>query len=437
MATTHIRGAKPYAVGGDFALWLRRFEAYARSVKIPVGQMCDSLLALLDDAAFRAFDLLGLSDEEKTDYKKLIAALSRRFASVAGEAELRFQLGQRCQQTSETLDDFVDALIDLTNRAYPEMDPPLRMSLARDRFIAGVRGDNIQERLFQEAPKILDEARDTAKRLEAARAARKRMQGDKATVYAVDAASGNTSCNGMTRWTSGSCSTEHRHIATTDAAVGSYAAQVNASAITRQDQTLEAAAPELLEVWRIGPLHAQLSVGKRAATGATGQSPAASQLKTHNLDKEKVRRTIFSAAAQGAVYATGRVNEVKTPVLIDTGSAVTIIHRKLWERGKKKGSPELRKLSEAVVVANGEPLQIIGAAEVVIQVADTNFITKPWLPTRFSRSVYLEQISLSLMGLSSTSRQGYYTMELVPLHSHRQKRHRLEECAEYPWPTRQ
>ena len=193
MATAHIRGPKPYAVGGDFALWLRRFEAYARSVKIPVGQMCDSLLALLDDAAFRAFDLLGLSDEEKTDYKKLIAALSRRFASVAGEAELRFQLGQRCQQTSETLDDFADALIDLTNRAYPEMDPPLRMSLARDRFIAGVRGDNIQERLIQEAPKTLDEARDTAKRLEAARAARKRMQGDKAKVYAVDAASGNTS----------------------------------------------------------------------------------------------------------------------------------------------------------------------------------------------------------------------------------------------------
>ena len=71
-------------------------------MKIPVGQMCDSLLVLLDDAAFRAFDLLGLSHEEKTDYKKFIAALFRRFASVAGEAELRFQLGQRCQQTSDT-----------------------------------------------------------------------------------------------------------------------------------------------------------------------------------------------------------------------------------------------------------------------------------------------------------------------------------------------
>ncbi len=55
---TSVRGPKPFAVGGDFKLWLKRFEAYARSTNIPLGRMCDSLLALLDDGAFRAFDLL-------------------------------------------------------------------------------------------------------------------------------------------------------------------------------------------------------------------------------------------------------------------------------------------------------------------------------------------------------------------------------------------
>ncbi len=191
MATAHFRGPKQYAVGGDFPLWIRRFEAYARSVKIPVGQLCDSLLALLDDAAFRAFDLLRLSEEDVKDYKKLVAALTRRFASAAGEAELRFQLGQRCQQATETLDEFADALVDLTNRAYPEVDLSMRIGLARDRFIAGVRADHIQERLLQEDPKTLDDARTTAKRLEAARAARKQMQGSKATVYAVEPTNGH------------------------------------------------------------------------------------------------------------------------------------------------------------------------------------------------------------------------------------------------------
>ncbi len=36
------------------ALWVRRFEAYCRAVKTPQDRMCDSLLALLDDAGVRS-----------------------------------------------------------------------------------------------------------------------------------------------------------------------------------------------------------------------------------------------------------------------------------------------------------------------------------------------------------------------------------------------
>ena len=56
------------------------------------------------------------------DYKQLVEALSRRFASTTGEPALRFQLGQRHQEAAETLDEFADALLDLANRAYPELD---------------------------------------------------------------------------------------------------------------------------------------------------------------------------------------------------------------------------------------------------------------------------------------------------------------------------
>ena len=59
-------------------------------------------------------------------------------APVAGRQNCDFSyVGQRCQQTSETLDDFADALVDLINCAYPDTEPPLRMSLVRDHFIAG------------------------------------------------------------------------------------------------------------------------------------------------------------------------------------------------------------------------------------------------------------------------------------------------------------
>ena len=93
----------------------------------------------------------------------MVEALSRRFASTTGEPALRFQLGQRHQEAAETLDEFADALLDLANRAYPELDSDVRMRLARDRFVAGVRADYIQENLLQTPPDLLEDARKVAK----------------------------------------------------------------------------------------------------------------------------------------------------------------------------------------------------------------------------------------------------------------------------------
>lgn len=189
MATAYLKGPRPYTLGGDFSLWMRRFEAYAQAAAITEKQLPNALLSLLDDAAFRAFDLLGLTPEDTGNYKALVKALAKRFAPSSGEPELRFQLGQRRQQPTETIDEFADSLLDLTNRAYPDLEPAVRMHLARDRFIAGVKADYVQEHLLQNPPSTLDEARSAAKRLEAARTTRKHMQaamGPATSSYAME-----------------------------------------------------------------------------------------------------------------------------------------------------------------------------------------------------------------------------------------------------------
>ena len=60
----YIKAPKPYAVGSDFSLWVKWFESCAKAVKIADEQISDALLALLDDAAFQAFDLLGLTERQ-------------------------------------------------------------------------------------------------------------------------------------------------------------------------------------------------------------------------------------------------------------------------------------------------------------------------------------------------------------------------------------
>ena len=43
------------------------------------------------------------------------------------------------------LDDFTDALIHLANWLYPTLELKLRMKLAHDQFVAGVRSEHVQE----------------------------------------------------------------------------------------------------------------------------------------------------------------------------------------------------------------------------------------------------------------------------------------------------
>ena len=86
MATTlAVRMPKAFSPGDNFQLWCRQFKAYAQSVRLPPKQLCEALLALLDNAAFRAFDLLGLLEETSQDYKLLVEALTKQFSSSTGQ----------------------------------------------------------------------------------------------------------------------------------------------------------------------------------------------------------------------------------------------------------------------------------------------------------------------------------------------------------------
>ena len=61
--------------------------------------------------------------------------------------------------------------------------------------------------------------------------------------------------------------------------------------------------------------------------------------------------------------------------LVDTGSAVTLVHFRLWKQGRaaKRGESLQPHLGGPVVTANGEPLTILGQSSSRIQIAGTEF----------------------------------------------------------------
>ena len=172
---THFRPPKLFAISNDFELWLKRFESYVRCVGLPNEAKGDALLMSLDERAFRTADQLGL-DPETQSYSTIRDKLLQRFASRSSEPELRFELSQRRQQPEESLEDFAGVLVDLAARGHRNLGPTLQDSLARDRFIAGISSEYIQDRLLTDAPETLDEALQLARRLEMAKLARERMR---------------------------------------------------------------------------------------------------------------------------------------------------------------------------------------------------------------------------------------------------------------------
>ena len=74
--------------------------------------------------------------------------------------------------------------------------------------------------------------------------------------------------------------------------------------------------------------------------------------------------TILSTAKE-----TGCISSRKTRMLVDTGSGVTLIGEKVWRElgSSPNGSALLEEPTTAVVVANGETLDVLGQMELVIE----------------------------------------------------------------------
>ena len=73
---------------------------------------------------------------------------------------------------------------------------------------------------------------------------------------------------------------------------------------------------------------------------------------------------IHSVSCDTAVYVPGRVGGHPVDMLVDTGSAVTLVHCRVLE--KAKIDFKLGMVSEPVVSANGQPLDIKGKCELEI-----------------------------------------------------------------------
>ena len=62
-----MRPPSRFAFGGEFELWLKRFELYAKRAAFPREQWTQELMPLFEDEQFRVVDQLGLTESAVYD----------------------------------------------------------------------------------------------------------------------------------------------------------------------------------------------------------------------------------------------------------------------------------------------------------------------------------------------------------------------------------
>ena len=362
-----------FSVGTDLILWLSRFELYVRLAKIPKEQVTGELLSLLDDEPFRVISQQGLVDSPS--YDSVVKCLRALYAPEGNQLEWQRKLQSRMQKTGEQLVEFAGELRVLADRAYPKWSSENKQEVLRDQFMQGVRSSSVQLRLMKEMPPTLEDALKLASQLEAVEEAQKRLQKDRCQAESLaltEDAEDDGSC------TSNAASDYRRTGSTQEKESLEKRLGWQLKQTEEMVHQLSTQVQQLLKESARGTSRSRWPA--RRKDGGTGQKQASGPIcwecgKQGHIKRDcPQRRTAFkahfpseSAAVSAALFIYGYLEGRPTKILVDTGSAVTIIRRDIWDEiGQKQLETPLR----AVFAANGDEINLSGQGDVCIRVGD-------------------------------------------------------------------
>ena len=316
-----------YQSGADFALWLRRFQLYTTEAGIDAAKQAQELLSLLEDEPFRVADQLGLVGE--SDVQKVKDALLEHFAPEGNEMEWQMILHQRVQKKGEKLAEFAGDLRKLADKAYPKWDPKIRLQLATSRFIQGVASQSTQLTLMRKSPPTLDEALKEATQFEMIEATQRAIQRPSASqVMAAEP-------------------------------VSRYQQQIDT--LSQHVKTLTA---EVEKLTKTGQSSRSIA-GRRGSRGRCWNCGRYGHFQRDCRTEKQSNVQSVSCHKMGTMVVKGAVNNIPTDMLVDTGSAITLLRQDVWSQA---ASPKLEDPERRVITANGEDLHILGQANVCISV---------------------------------------------------------------------
>ncbi|KAL5509723.1 hypothetical protein EMCRGX_G005141 [Ephydatia muelleri] len=289
------------------------------------------------------------------DYAAVTRCLRAQYAPEGNHLEWQAKFQRRGQKADENLVTYVGELRVLADKAYPGGSNDQRLQLVRDQFVQGLRSSTVQLRLMKEMPDTLDEALKLAIQQESVEAAQKRLSMTGVQQYR-GCGSRKRNCNNVVQQ------------------------------LRKQAQDSERIVQDLRK--QIQELNGRLS-GKEKPTVAD-QPPQSSAFSRQQgsaaitcwncREQGHIRRNCPHkrsgrkkapwqiSAVSSTLMVEGSIEGRVTRMLVDTGSAVTLVREDVVRDVKFGNSLKLEVPANSVVAANGKKLDISGQCTMSIKV---------------------------------------------------------------------
>jgi len=246
--------------------------------------------------------------------------------------------------------------------------------MARFHFVQGVRSSTTQLALMKEKPSSLEKALELAQAHEAVEAAQKRLQGKQSVAlvhqspeeHVGEAVETNTLQRSTVQRPSEQLQDLSRQVQQLAETVARLSIRTGNRHSGRTQKPWQPRGREPPVCWGCG----ERGHIRRHCPHIRGE-----QEQSRPLDSRRRAKGTLSLATDTALSVTGRIEQRETQMLVDTGSAVTIVREDAWREAVVHLHRPLDPSTCPVVAANGEQLELCGKCEVTLRVGgiQTNY----------------------------------------------------------------
>ena len=367
------REVKPATYDGSGS-WIDYYTHFRTVSKLNQWTENEKGLFLAASLRGQAQSVLGDLPGDSSDYRYLVQALEERFAPPNQTELYRVQLRDRRKRAAETIPELGQSVRRLTNLAYPRAPTEVKETLAMEQFLDALPDSDMRIRIKQARPQNLNDAIRHAVELEAYLKAENKhgTMGHHRQVTDQEGQSNDTINKDLRDWMTKmerNIGTLSKEIALlSKGSTGKTESRENFDGKTfRKRRKLPVEEIECYTCHKKG--HYQRNCPENTASNREAQR---STNKRNSPDPQKAKSNqmtgrLGACTSESGMFVNVLINDIQAKFLIDTGTTVSMLSRRLYDTLKDQSCYEMQKTKMKVFTADGTQMKLQGKLDILVK----------------------------------------------------------------------